>query len=93
MAAELATEIRLLHAAEIERAEHETVRDAALAQVDPEGLAVSVPGLGPVGASVLTAVMGRSGWFPNAAAFKQFTGLAPRANQTRDPDRKGQPMS
>ena len=93
LAAELATEIRLLHAAEIERAEHETVRDAALAKVDPEGLAASLPGVGPVGASVLTAVMGRPGRFPNAAAFKQFTGLAPRANQTGDTDRKGQPMS
>ena len=93
VAAELATEIRLLHAAEIERAEHEAVRDAALAQVDPDGLAASVPGLGPVGTSVLTAAMGRPGRFPNAAAFKQFTGLAPRANQTGETDRKGQPMS
>ena len=93
LAADLATEIRLLHAAEIERAEHETVRDAALATVDPDGLAASLPGVGPVGASVLTAVMARPGRFPNAAAFKQFTGLAPRANQTGDTDRKGQPMS
>jgi len=60
--------------------------------VDPEGLA-SLPGVGPVGASVLTAVMGRPGRFGNASAFKQFTGLAPRTNQTGDTDRKGQPMS
>ncbi len=93
VAAELATEIRLLHAAEIERAEHEAVRDAAMATVDPDGLAASVPGLGPVGTSVLTAAMGRPGRFPNAAAFKQFTGLAPRTNQTGDTNRKSQPMS
>jgi len=37
--------------------------------------------------------MGRPGRFGNAAAFKQFTGLAPRTNQTGDTDRKGQPMS
>jgi len=64
-----------------------------VARVDPEGLAASLPGVGPVGASVLTAVMGRPGRFGNAAAFKQFTGLAPRTNQTGDTDRKGQPMS
>ncbi len=37
--------------------------------------------------------MGRPGRFGNAAAFKQFTGLAPRANQTGDTNRKSQPMS
>ena len=35
--------------------------------------------------------MGRPGG--NAAAFKQFTGLAPRANQTGDTNHKSQPMS
>ena len=64
-----------------------------MATVDPDGLAASVPGLGPVGTSVLTAAMGRPGRFPNAAAFKQFTGLAPRTNQTGDTHRKSQPMS
>jgi transposase len=50
---EIATEIRLLRRAETERAHHEAVRDAAFAGVDPAGLATSLPGFGPVGATQL----------------------------------------
>ncbi len=37
--------------------------------------------------------MGRAGRFPTGAAFKSYTGLAPRASETGNTDRKGQPMS
>jgi hypothetical protein len=37
--------------------------------------------------------MGRPGRFPNGAAFKSYTGLAPRASETGNTDRNGQPMS
>ena len=37
--------------------------------------------------------MGRPGRFPNASAFKAFTGLTPRADQTGQADRKHQPMT
>jgi transposase len=37
--------------------------------------------------------MGRPGRFPHANAFKAFTGLTPRANQTGQTDRKHQPMT
>jgi Transposase IS116/IS110/IS902 family len=37
--------------------------------------------------------MGRPGRFPHAGAFKAFTGLTPRANQTGQTDRKHQPMT
>lgn len=90
---EIATEIRLLRLAETERAHHQAARDAALADVDPAGLATSLPGLGPVGATQLLAAMGRPGRFRNAAAFKSFTGLAPKASETGNTDRKSQPMS
>jgi transposase len=90
---EIATEIRLLRLAETERARHEAARDAALAHVDPAGLATTLPGLGPVGATQLLATMGRPGRFRNAAAFKSFTGLAPKASETGNTDRKSQPMS
>ena len=93
LAEEITTEIRLLRLAETERAHHEAARDAALARVDPAGLATSVPGLGPVGATQLLAAMGRPGRFRNAAAFKSFTGLAPKASETGNTDRKSQPMS
>jgi transposase len=93
LAAEVASEVRLVRAAETERTRHEHARDAAFAHVDPAGLAASLPGLGPVGTTQLVAVMGRPGRFPNAGAFKAFTGLTPRANETGQTDRKHQPMT
>lgn len=93
LAEEIVTEIRLLRLAETERARHQAARDTAQADVDPAGLATSLPGLGPVGATQLLAAMGRPGRFHNAAAFKSFTGLAPKASQTGNTDRKSQPMS
>jgi hypothetical protein len=92
-AAEVAGEVRLVRAAEAERSRHEHARDAALACVDPAGLAASLPGLGPVGTAQLVATMGRPGRFPNGGAFKAFTGLVPRANETGQTDRKHQPMT
>ena len=80
-------------AAEAKRARHEQARDAAMVHVDPAGLAASLPGLGPVGTTQLVATMGRPGRFPNGGAFKAFTGLTPRANQTGQTDRKHQPMT
>jgi transposase len=63
LAEEITTEIRLLRLAETERARHEATRDDALTRVDPDGLATSLPGLGPVGATQLLAAMGRPGRF------------------------------
>ena len=37
--------------------------------------------------------MGRSSRFPGAAHFRSFTGLAPKASETGNTDRKGEPMS
>jgi hypothetical protein len=93
LAAEVASEVRLVRAAETERPRHEHARDAAFAPVDPAGLAASLPGLGPVGTTQLVAVMGRPGRFPNAGAFKAFTGLTPRTSETGQTDRKHQPMT
>jgi transposase len=66
LAAEVASEVHVVRAAETERTRHEHARDAAFAHVDPAGLAASLPGLGPVGTTQLVAVMGRPGRFPNA---------------------------
>jgi transposase len=93
LAAEVASEVRLVRAAEAERTRHEQARDAAFARVDPAGLAASLPGFGPVGTCQLVATMGRPGRFPHASAFKAFTGLTPRASQTSQTDRKHQPMT
>jgi transposase len=37
--------------------------------------------------------MGPAHRFPTAATFRSFTGLAPRASETGNTDRKGQPIS
>jgi len=56
-------------------------------------LARSLPGLALIGAPVLVAVMGRAARFPTAGHFRSYTGLTPRASETGNTDRKGQPMS
>ena len=89
IAAEIATEVRLLRAALAERPAHEQAREDAYQAVDPTALTRSLPGVAKIGGPVLTAALGRAGRFRNAAAFKSFTGLAPKANHTGDVDRKG----
>ena len=93
LAAEMASEARILHAIEAERDRHATARERAYRQVDPDGLARTLPGVADIGGPVLVAFMGRPERFPNGAAFKRFTGLAPRASETGESDRKGQPIS
>jgi hypothetical protein len=46
-----------------------------------------------VGGPVLQAAVGRAQRFGSASAFKRFTGLTPKASETGETDRKGQPMS
>ena len=41
----------------------------------------------------MTAVTGRAARFPSAAHFKSYLGLTPRASETGNTDRKGQPLS
>jgi len=93
LAAEIATEVRLLRAIQEELALHAAAREQHYLTVDPDQLARSLPGFAEVSAPVLVAVMGRPGRFRDATRFKSYAGLAPRASQTGDTDRKGQPMS
>lgn len=93
LAAEVATEVRLLRAIGVELGSHAAEREAAYRCVDPDGLARSLPGLAEVGAPAVLAAMGDPGRFNKAKQFRAFTGLAPRASETGDTDRKGQPMS
>jgi transposase len=93
LAAEVATEIRLLRAAQAELAAHAAQREACYRAVDPAGLARSLPGLADVGGPALTACMGDPARFRRASQFRSYTGLAPRASETGETDRKGQPMS
>ena len=93
LAAEVATEVRLLKAVQAELAAHAAAREKRYEKVDPRQLARSLPGFAQISAPVLVAAMGRPGRFPDGARFKSFVGLAPRASQTGETDRKGQPMS
>jgi transposase len=93
LAAEVATEIRLLRAVEAELAGHATAREDAYQQVDPTGLARTLPGIATISAPVLVAITGRPGRFRTGAAFRSYLGLTPRASETGETDRKGQPMS
>jgi transposase len=93
LAAEVHTEIRLLRATQAELERHARQREACYQRVDPAGLARSVPGLATIGGPALVATMGRASRFATAAKFRAFTGLAPRASETGQTDRKGQPIT
>jgi transposase len=93
LAAEVHTEVRLLGATQAELARHAPQREHCYRQVDPAGLARSLPGLATVGGPALVATMGPAQRFATAAKFRSFTGLAPRASETGQTDRKGQPIS
>ena len=93
LAAEVGTEIRLLRLTQAELAAHARERETAYRYTDVSGLARSLPGIATIGGPALVASMGRPGRFPTGAAFKSFTGLTPKASETGNTDRKGQPMS
>jgi transposase len=93
LAAEVTTEVRLLRATQAELAAHATNREACYQRVDPAGLARSLPGLATIGGPALVATMGPASRFATPARFRSFTGLAPKASETGQTDRKGQPIS
>ena len=93
LAAEVATEVRLLRTVQSELAAHEEARESAYRRVDPSELARSLPGIKTISGPALAATMGQASRFPTAAHFRSFTGLAPKASETGNTDRKGEPMS
>lgn len=93
LAAEVATEVRLLRAVQAELSAHASERETAYRWVDPAGLARSLPGLAQVGGPAVVAIMGDPSRFAKGKQFRAFTGLVPKASETGDTDRKGQPMS
>ncbi len=93
LAAEVASEVRLLRAIQAEIDVHAAHREDAYRWADPGQLARSLPGLSTVGAPAVVAAVGDPHRFPSARHFRSFTGLTPRASETGETDRKGQPMS
>lgn len=55
----------------------------------PDDLLLSVPGIGPVIASVLRGHLGNLERFPNLAALRAYTGLVPRENSSGGSERRG----
>jgi transposase len=93
LAAEVASEVRLLRATQQELATHAAQREQCYRWVDPLELARSLPGLGEIGGPALVACMGDPGRFANGKKFRSFTGLVPKASETGESDRKGLPIS
>jgi Transposase IS116/IS110/IS902 family len=93
LAAEVQTEVRLLRATQAELTAHARERERCYRQVDPAALARSLPGLATIGGPALIATMGPAQRFANPAKFRSFTGLAPKASETGQTDRKGQPIT
>ena len=71
LAAELASEVRLLRAVLAERHAHAKAREAAYQRVDPEGLARTLPVIAAIGGPVLVAGMGRPQRFASGAASRR----------------------
>ncbi|MGH9226658.1 MAG: IS110 family transposase, partial [Acidimicrobiales bacterium] len=93
LAAEMATEARLIRALVAERDAHARQRELAYRVVDPDGLARTLPGVAEIGGPVIVSTMGEPSRFGGTASFKRFTGLTPRASETGNSDRKGGAMS
>jgi len=93
LGAEVASEVRLLRAAQAELDRHRRARETNYQRVDPEQLARSLPGIAEVGGPLITAELARPQRFATGRQVRSFTGLAPRASETGNTDRKGQPMS
>ena len=75
LAAEVATEVRLLRAVQSELTRHAAERETAYRWVDPAGLARSLPGLAEIGAANVVAIMGDPARFAKGKQFRSFTGL------------------
>jgi transposase len=93
LAAEVATEVRLLNTIEAELTAHAAAREDAYHKTDPGQIARTLPGLGEIGGPAMTAITGDPARFADGHHFKSYLGLAPKASQTGDTDRKGEPMS
>jgi transposase len=93
LAAEVTTEVRLLRAISAELAAHAAERETCYQAVDPAELARTLPGLADAGGPALAACMGDPARFRGGKQFRSFTGLAPKASETGETDRKAQPIS
>jgi transposase len=84
---EVATSQHTTLRAQIARLEHAiTVQHE---QLHPDDVLLSIPGIGPVVASVIRGCVGNMERFTNLAAFRAYTGLVPRERSSGDSQRRG----
>ena len=70
LAAEITTEVRLLRAVQAELVAHAEHRETRYRQVDPAGLARSLPGVADIGGPALVAAIGDPTRFATGKAFR-----------------------
>ena len=83
LAAEVATEVRLLRAIQDELAGHAAAREQHYRQADPGQLARSLPGIAEISAPVLVAIMGRPGRFRDGDPVQVLCGPGPARERDR----------
>jgi transposase len=93
LAAEVATEVRLLRATQAELAAPATKREACYRRVDPAALARSLPGLATVGGPRPGRHHGTARTVPTRFGVPVVHRPGPKASETGHSDRKGQPIT
>ena len=88
LAAEIATEVRLLRAVQTELAAHATERESCYRWVDPAGLARSLPGVADVGGPALVAAIGDPAASPAASSSGPSPASSPRPPRPATPTAK-----
>jgi transposase len=82
IAEDLAAECRLIARIEAELRELDTRAAGLLAEIDPEGLFVSMPGFAERTATTVAGRLGDHTRFRNAAAIRSFIGMIPGTDQS-----------
>jgi len=91
LAAEVATEVRLLRAIQTELATHATAREQHYLQADPGQLARSLPGFAEISGPTLTAAMGRPGRFADGQGSSPTSALPPKRARPARPTARARP--
>lgn len=82
IAEDLACEARIIKVLETEIRELDARAAGLLAEVDPEGLFMSMPGFGERTATTVAGRLGDASRFRNAAAVRSFIGMIPGTDQS-----------
>lgn len=98
VAEDLAIEVRLIRSLEAEVRELDARAAGLLAEVDPDGLLLSMSGFAERTATTVAGRLGDPARFTNAAALRSFTGMIPGTNQSGESEsrpqltKKGDPL-